>query len=135
MKIAKEVGKFEMKHKLLFFMLVLIATILIVRFSIAYIFDPNPKILGLELHHFDYGLLLLIVTVLFMLFVGKYERAYLALCSIAIALIVDELWFIRKQIGGNNPEIYNPSFPYAIILAMIIVFLAFLLSSLFKKKK
>ncbi|MFH1711454.1 MAG: hypothetical protein ABH840_04040 [Nanoarchaeota archaeon] len=135
MKIIKEVKEFETHHKVIFFLIVMLLTILITRFIVYYITDPDPKILEFELHHFDYGIVLLIVTVLFMLFVGKYEKIYLALTAISLGLVIDELWFIRKQIGGNNPIIYDSSFSYVILMTVLISMIAFLISSLFKKKK
>lgn len=134
MKLIKEAEKFELHHKVIAFLIVIIATILITRFIIYYIADPNLTILGLELHHFDYGLALLIITSLFMLFGKKHFALYLILTAVSLGLIIDELWFIRKQIGGNNPALYNPSLVYVLILAVIISLIALLISHLFNKK-
>lgn len=123
----------QQTNRLIIFALSLIGTILVTRLVIYYIVDPNLMIFGLEMHHFYYGLFLLIGTVLFMLFVGRYHKIYLITSAISIGLIVDQLWFICKQIGGNNPTIYNPSFAPVILIAIIISLIALILSRLSKK--
>lgn len=128
--VIEKTEKFELHHKIIFFLVIILLTILITRFIIYYVVDPNIKVLGLELHHFDYGLLLLVITSLLMLFGKKHFKLYLIFIAISLGLIIDELWFIRKQIGGNNPAIYNPSFIYVILVAILVVLIAFLISSL-----
>ena len=129
----KKIEKFIEKHSLITFAVVIIATILITRFIVYYIYDPDTKILGFDLHHFDYGLLLLIITILLMLFVGKYYKTYLITSAISLGLIIDQLWFIRNQIGGSNPAIYNPSFIPALIVAVFVIILAFIFQKLNRK--
>lgn len=132
--VIEKAEKFELHHKIIFFFVIMLLTILITRFIIYYIADPNIKIRGLELHHFDYGLILLVITSLLMLFGKKHNRLYLIFVAISLGLIIDELWFIRKQIGGNNPAIYNPSLIWVLLVAISIVLLAFLISYISKKK-
>jgi|WetSurMetagenome_2_1015567.scaffolds.fasta_scaffold99163_2 hypothetical protein len=135
MNIIKRFEKFEIHHKVLLFALLIILTILITRFFVYYIFDPNLKLLGHEIHHFDYGLTILIILSILMLFGEKYTAVYLPLLAISLGFIIDELWFVRKQVGGNNPAIYNPSFVYVIIVAVIVVLVAFLISHFSNKKR
>lgn len=132
--IIKKIKDFELNHKIVFFLIIIILTILITRFIIYYIVDLNLKIFRYELHHFDYGLLLLVITSLLMLFGKMHNRLYLILIAVSLGLITDELWFIRKQIGGNNPAIYNTSFIYVILVAIFIVLIAFIISRFSKKK-
>jgi len=120
-KLVKKFKEFESKNKVLTFLVIILLTILIARFIICYVVDPNLKIGGLELHHFDYGLILLVITSLLMLFGRKRDGMHLIMLAISLGLVIDELWFIRKQIGGNNPAIYNPSSIYVVLVAIIVV--------------
>jgi len=124
----------ELHHKILSFLIILIVTILITRFIIYYIGDPNPLFFGLELHHFDYGLIILTITSLLLLLGKKHFKLYLIMLAISLGLIIDELWFIRKQIGGNNPEIYNPSLIYVLIVAVFVSLIALLISYFSNKR-
>jgi hypothetical protein len=135
MKIVKDAEKFELHHQILAFLIIILGTILFTRIIIYYIIDPNLIIFGLELHHFDYGLILLVIISLLLLFGKKHLKTYLVLMAISLGLIIDELWFIRKQIGGNNPAIYNPSFVYVIIVALLVVLMAFLIKQLSQRIK
>jgi hypothetical protein len=119
--------------KVMLFSITIIFTILLCRFFIYYIFDPNPSIFGIELHHFDYGMILLGITSLFLLFGRKKTNMHFVALGISFGLIIDELWFIRKQIGGNMPELYNPSFFPAIIIALLTSLVVFMILKLGKK--
>jgi hypothetical protein len=130
--IIGKVGEFETHHKVIFFLFVMLLTIGITRLMVYYLLNPKPNIFGFELHHFDYGLVLMILTILFMIFIGKYHKTYLIFSAISLGLIIDELWFIRKQIGGDAPEIYNPSLIYVILIAVFVSLIAFLITKLFK---
>lgn len=92
----------------------LFLTIIITRIFTIYIFDPNIVILGLELHHIYYGILLGIITLIF--FKGEKVRPYLFIIS--IGLIIDELEYALR--GFGNHQIYTSTWPSAIILAFII---------------
>jgi hypothetical protein len=125
--IVRRFENLEMHHRILFFAVVLIATILITRFVIYYVVDPDLKIGSFELHHFDYGFILLVIVSLLLLFGKKHTAIYLPLMAISLGLIIDELWFIRKQIGGNNPSIYNPSFFYIVLIALVVVLISLII--------
>ena len=133
MPIIKKQNKFESNQKIILFTATILATILITRIIIYCLIDINFKIFNFEFHHFDYGLILLIIIVLFMLFTEKSKKIYIILSAISLGLIIDELFFIRKQITGNNPAIYNPSLAYVLLIAIIISLLAFLISKFSKK--
>lgn len=134
-KLVKRFKEYEKNHKILAFLIIILLTILITRFIIYYVVDPNLKIGNFELHHFDYGLILLIIVSLLMLFGRKKDGIHLILLAVSLGLIIDELWFIRKQIGGNNPAIYNPSFIYVILVAIIVVLISLLISHFSNKKR
>lgn len=120
-----------------FFILVVILTVIITRISVL-IVNIDPTILSFELHHFDYGLFLLILASLLFLF-GKWRyKTYLILTGISIGLIIDGLWFIRSNI--NEPEIeetaiYFATLPSVAILFIIILLIVFLIKSFFKRER
>jgi len=132
---VRKLEDFELHHKIIAFAVIILATILITRFFVYFIVDPNFKINGLELHHFDFGLLFLTISSLLMLFGRKNFKINLIITGVGLGFIIDELWFIKKQIGGNMPEIYNPSFIYVILVAIIISLVALLISGFAKKAR
>ena len=121
-KAIKELREFELKHKIISFIGITILTILITRLILLFK-DPNIIIKGFELHHFYYGLCLLIITTIFMLFGKKHYLAYLTTSAIAIGLILDELIFIMGKIRGEIKYINTiPStLVFVIILSLIII--------------
>ena len=137
MKILKNLEEFETHHKILFFLIVMILTIFITR-GIILIKNPNPAIAGFELHHFDYGLILLILSFLLLVFSKTRKKVHLILGAIAIGLIVDDIWFIRKSVLENQSTqtaIYNSTFSSVLILTIIITLILFLINHYSYKKK
>jgi hypothetical protein len=133
----KNLESVEQPQRFGFFILIVLLTILITRISVL-IVNLDPKILSFELHHFDYGLFLLVLASLLFLF-GKWRyKTYLILTGIAVGLIIDGLWFIRSNI--NEPEvgetaIYLATFPSVILLFIVIILFIFLIKSFFKREK
>lgn len=128
---------FELHHKIIFFLLVMIATILITR-GIVLIKNFNPTILGFQLHHFNYGLILLLITTLLLLFGKTRKHTYLILAAISTGLIIDDVWFIRKNVAENNAiqtPVYNATFPAAMILTVIIILIIFLITHFSRIRK
>ena len=78
--------KLELHHKILVFILIMILTILFTRFYV-FIHNTNPIFFNFELHHFDYGILLLLLTALMLLFGTKKYNIYSLLAAVAIGLI------------------------------------------------
>lgn len=134
--LIKQFEYFELHHKIICFILILAGTILLTRI-IVLIRDFNPLIGNFELHHFDYGIALLIFSALLLLFVKKRIHFHLILSAIAIGLIIDQYWFMRKSIDEMiaSQALYNSTFPEAIILLIIIVLAIFLINSLSKRTK
>ncbi len=128
--MKKEIKEFENHHKVIFLFLVIVATILICRFIVYYVVDPDFKIFNFELHHFDYGLVLLAITSMILLFGKRKLKIHLVMLGISFGLIIDELWFVRKQIGGNNPAIYNPSLLPVLLVSVIVALSAFFILKL-----
>ena len=134
----EEVIEYKLHHRIMFFLFFLIITILLLR-TLILIKNPNPTILGFELHHFDYGIILLIITTLLMLFGNRQDKIYLALCGISMGLIIDDLGFIRSQIidppATTEVLIYSATLPFTIIASIIIVLAITIIWHLIKKRK
>ena len=117
----------------------MILTILFTRFYV-FIHNPNPIFFNFELHHFDYGILLLLLTSLMLLFGTKKYNIYLLLAAVAIGLIIDDYWFIRKNVVENDlvqTKVYNSTFPSVVIFLVMTILLIFFINSVrekFKKK-
>ncbi len=127
---------FEIHHKILLFIVVMCLAIILIRIGVQ-IYNPNPVLFGFEFHHFDYGLLLLFITTLFLLFGKKYELPYLVLAAISFGMILDDFVFIRSDLlkAGNQTLIYNSTLPATIILAMAIIFTVLIVNHFIKKCK
>ncbi len=104
--------------KIFYFIGILFITVLITR-GLSLITDPDPIFMGFELHHFHYGIVLLIIINLAMLFGKSHPRLYLILSAISIGLIIDELIYIANHIEG--PVRYDATIKSAFIFALIIV--------------
>jgi len=115
--ITEKIKKLETKHKLISFISIIFVTIIITRASLG-IKDVDLIIKGFELHHFYYGITLLILTIILLLFTKKHYAIYLTLAAISIGLILDEFLYVSN--GFGNYEIYVSTFPSATILAIII---------------
>jgi len=127
MAFLKKIEKFETHHKVTAFLAVMALTIAVARIGTLF-YDPNPVIFHLELHHFDYGVLLLIVTSLILLFGKRPSGLFLILGAVAVGLIIDEYWFIRRAVE------YRGSMSSVIVFATLVVLLAFFSDSVRKKK-
>lgn len=124
-EVIKKFEKFELHHKITSFLLVMFLTILCVRLYV-FFHNPNVVLFNFELHHFDYGLLMLLITCLFLLFSNMNHLILLFSSGISFGLIIDDLWFIRSNINDpliNEISIYNSTFFSVIILSIFITFL------------
>lgn len=120
---------FELHHRILAFVLVMIGTIVFTRLAVQ-VYNPNPFLFHLEVHHFDYGIVLLIVTSLLLLFDVQRHFLYLLPAGIGMGLVLDEYFFIRKgALGTETAQLhsYNASISL-VVLAVIIIVLGLLLS-------
>ncbi|MFH0845860.1 MAG: hypothetical protein V1851_00440 [Patescibacteria group bacterium] len=127
----KKTKEFFQKHEIFFITTVILITI--TRISVSFK-NPNPSIFGFELHHFDYGLFLLIGVQLAIIF-GNISRANCLIFSgIAIGLIIDDYWFIRSNIidpSINEITLYQKTLPTIFIPILISI----LISIFFWKKQ
>ena len=138
-KVLQKIKNFETHHKIIAFLAIMVSTIAISRFLVAFLFNPNPVLMDLELHHLDYGLLILIMASLLLLFGStKKYYFYFFMVAVSIGLIIDEYWFIRKnvteEIDIQNP-LYSATFPSAIVFAVVIILLIFFIDSITKRCK
>lgn len=133
--LFKKINRFENHHRILVFSTILVGTIALIRLAVK-AYDPNPILFDLELHHFDYGLILLLITVKLLLFGSrKYDNLYLVLAATASGLVIDEYVFIRQIVtdGPASQQIYNSSLPY-VLIALVIGTLTILFINSIRKK-
>ena len=134
-KWFKELEEFEIHHKIFVFIAIICLTIILTRILVNF-YNPNPVIANFEIHHFDYGLFLLLIMSLLFLFGKKKNSLYLILTGFAFGLILDEIWFIRMGInsGRDNLATYNTTFPSVVVLVIAIILVIFLINY-FRGKK
>ena len=129
-KIVKKIERFETHHRIIVFLVILFCTIILTRLFV-FVHNPNPTLFNFELHHFDYGVLLLLVSSKLLLFGSKnHNFLYLFLTAVASGLIIDDYWFIRQSVVEHpalQTQIYNATFPSVIILIagtiLVIIFI------------
>jgi hypothetical protein len=127
--VLKKIERFETHHRIAVFCILIVATILVTRVAV-WVHNPNPVVFGLELHHFDYGIFLLMIVAQLSLFgPRRWRDLYIFLTAIASSLILDEYWMIRRGTGG-----YDASFFSVLMLSMGVVLTILFVSSLLKKK-
>lgn len=133
----RRVGRFETHHRILFYSLVLIATIFLIRLVVQ-VYNPNPIFFTLELHHFDYGVILLLVTVKLILFGSqKYRNLYLLLAAISSALIIDGYLALRLavvEVPDTPLEMYNGTIGPVAVIVVASTLAVLLIYSLGKKR-
>ena len=137
MKTIKSLEDFELHHKILFFIAIFCLTIIFLRVGVQ-IYNPNPSIGHFELHHFDYGLILLSITVILLLFGKRREFLYMVLTAMAFGMIFDDIIFIR--VGDvlnmqNETLVYNSTLPGTIIVAGLVTFIVLIANYFIKKNK
>jgi hypothetical protein len=110
-------NKFKVRNKEIKFVMILLLTIVVTRIITDYK-DLDLRILGYELHHFYYGLALLIIINLAMLFGRHHPRLYTYLSAFALGLVADELLFIM---GGYLNHEYPSTFTHSIFIMIVII--------------
>lgn len=124
--VFSKFSSFEIEHKIFAFAFIVCATIGITRLLV-WIHDPNPVLFHFELHHFDYGLLLLIIVSIMLLFDVLHKALCFLFTAIAVGLIVDEYWFIR------DGQRYQSTLLSAVILSLVIICILLFVNALIKK--
>lgn len=121
--------KINHRNEIWIFLLVIFITIFITRIGVLF-YNPNPFIFGYELHHFHYGLIILILSDIFLLFNDRHREIKLFLSAVGIALVLDEFVFI---LGNMNHAQYSSTVTSALMLCIIISAIAISTKKLSKK--
>ena len=93
--------------------------------------------MGIEFHHFDYGVILLLITVKLLLFgSAKYHKLYLVLAALGTALVIDGYLTLRLTVVEPKDPLllYNHTTGYVIASIVTATMLALLLTVLKKKR-
>ena len=123
---------FELKHKIISFMVIIILTF-VVTIAITLFKDPNIFLSSYELHHFYFGVALLILVSVSLLFSKKRHLFYLTLSALAIGLILDEFLFVMGKVRSEVS--YSSTFLPSFIIIILICLILFLISSYFSKRR
>jgi len=107
----------NIKKKLGLFVAVLIGTVFITR-VLTYYTDLDLFIFGYELHHFYYGVVLLLLLNITLLFGGAHPKVYTVLSAFAIGLVSDEFLFIM---GGFRNNEYPSTLTHSIFITLSIL--------------
>lgn len=134
MEITKKIESLETHHQLRTFILIVGITIILTRL-IVLIKDPEIIIYNYTLHHFYYGVILLVLVCILILFSEKHKSLFLNISAIAIGLIIDEFLFVLGK--SNGTEEYLKTLPSVIVffLLITIISLAIYYSKSRKNKK
>jgi len=136
--VLRKAERFEVHHRILVFSIILVGTVILTRFFVIF-YNPNPVIINFELHHFDYGILLILISTKLLLFgPKKYGFVYLLLTAVASGLIIDEYWFIRRSVVGDVTEqtlLYNSTFPSVLVLVLVLILVVLFINSIRKSNK
>lgn len=124
--VKKEFDKnhFQFKNKLAYFLIIFFLTILITRIFISYK-DLDIFLFGYELHHFYYGVTLLVILNIAILFGRFHPKLYTCLSAFALGLIADEFLFIMK--GLRNSEYPSTTTHMIFIVVVILTILGIIL--------
>ena len=123
---------FQIKNKNYIFIGVLILTIIITRILTHYK-DIDLMLFGYELHHFYYGVTLLVIVVIAILFGNFHKKLYLILSAVGLGLIADEFLFI---LGGYRNSEYPSTITHMIyVVAVILIILVIILYDFIGKIK
>jgi len=130
--IIKKLKELETHHKIAAFILILVTTTLITR-AFVFLHDPNPILMGFEIHHFDYGLIILMLINIFLVLGKKRTAIFLPILAISTGLILEDISYIRLNI--NTANIYAQSFLSVPIISGVLVVAALLIVSIYKMRK
>ncbi len=135
--IIRKAERFETHHRIIVFTIVLIGSIIVTRLAVL-VHDPNPVVFGLELHHFDYGILLLLISSQLSLFGPRRLRdLYVLMTAVASGLILDEYWMIRHGVdhAATRAQEYNSTLYSVMILSTVVLLGILFAHSLFRHRK
>ena len=92
--------------------------------------DPGPRLFGLELHHFDYDLLIFIKSTVIQLFLTKKSTWCLIINAFSLGWLIDEIPYIRFNTVEKGLDYYNSS-----LVPVLIIFTIVPLTIIFLRRK
>jgi len=128
----RTLGDFELKHKITSFIAIIILTFVVTR-TITLFNDPNIFLKGYELHHFYFGVALLILVSVLLIFSKKRHLFYLTLSAFSIGLILDEFLFIMGKVRSEVS--YSSTFLPSFLVIFILCLMVLLISIYFSKRR
>jgi len=134
--LLKKIARFETYHRILVFSALIVGTIAFIRISVQF-WNPNPMLFDIELHHFDYGVILLLFTSNLLLFGNaRHKNLYLVFASIGSALIIDGYLALRLSVQENHDgalDVYNDTVGPVVLTVVIITLVALFVKAVLTK--
>jgi len=124
--------KLNQRNKAILFSVIFLLTISIARIS-AFIKPSGVSIFGLRMHHFEYGIIILILISFIRIFKKINAKTLLVISGIAAGLIIDELFFV--VLGVKNVQQYYSTLLPTTILALIITIIILAINTKDTKRK
>jgi len=137
-RLRKKFEEMTNPRKVVSFSLIIILTIVVTRLFTFFVHNPSPMIFNFEIHHFDYGLALLMWTSLLVIFGKREHLSHLVLFGISFGLIIDDVWFIRSNIlepTTNELILYGSTLVSALVLTGIVLIIAIAIWKISQKRK
>ena len=131
-KLMRTLEDFEMKHKIIYFLAIIVITFVFTR-VITFFNDPNIFLIDFELHHFYFGIILLIIVSILLIFSRKRHLIYLTLSAFSIGLILDEFIFVMGKIRSELS--YSSTLFPTFFLILFICIAIFFISHYFSRKR
>jgi len=125
-KHLNRIVEFGIYSKTFFFIIAFLITVIFLRLG-TLIYNPNPVIFHFELHHFDYGLLLMMFSVLFLIFDDNANNRFLYIIASAVSfgLVIDGIWFVRSLIVEpaytEQMLVYGGTIVPTILLVIVVI--------------
>lgn len=111
------------KQKIILFVTILIATLLVVRVFLFTFPFSNLDLGPYNIHHLFLGAFLLVITVIF-LNLGVSNKFVIVAAGIASALVLDEIIYLIATDGSDLAYLTPVSFWGAVILTLVVLFTA-----------
>ena len=108
-------------YKAIIFIAVMLLTIVVIRIGTQFS-DPDLTVGTFEFHHFDYGLILLFLSVILLIFDKKRQFIYMVLAAVSFGMVIDEFWFMRTNF--SVPKAAEMSIYYSTLLPTVIIAIA-----------
>ena len=108
-------------YKAIIFVAVMLLTIVVIRIGTRFS-DPDLTIGTFEFHHFDYGLILLFLSAILLIFDKKRQFIYMILAAISFGIVIDEFWFMGTNF--SVPKATEMNFYYSTLLPTVIIAIA-----------